>query len=191
MKKIILFHLIFIFFIFSCASEQRAERIRGIADNIKGEPVVPRHANRIYVATFKNGHPDSMINDRLLIKIKQKINTDVRLALADENDFPDLVLDGRVSEFYIQPVEFDTMGVAIKKRIRITVSVKMTDVQKKRLIFSDNNVYAFRMFSEYRAPVETEDDALDKLLEDLSGRIFSKIETGWFTDKMTPAEKGK
>jgi len=189
----IIFSLIctfFAFIVFSCASDQGLRDVREVAKGT-GEPVIPRKANKIQINAFKNGADYRILNEKLLIKVKHLIGLDSRLALAGENEDPELLLDCTINQFSIQPVEFNSMRVPVKKRMRITMKVTMKDLKARRIIFSDPNVYAQYSFSEYNPPIESEDAALDRLLSDLASRIYSKIETGWFTDRMTPMEKGK
>lgn len=162
-----------------------------LADKINGEPVVPRNANSIFIGEFDDlsGRPD--IARRLFIKVKELINRDGRLAVVTGAGAGDLLLSASVTGFQIQAVEFGEQGVPVKKRMRLTASVKLLDTPRGKLIFRDSAVQSFLEYSETVPPLMSEYQAMDALIDSMAERIRAQTITGWYTEYMTPVEKGR
>ncbi len=162
-----------------------------LADNINGEPVVPRNANSVYIPEFTDtaGRPD--IARRLFTRVKELINRDGRLAAVPDAAAGDLLLTASVTGFQIQPVEFGNQGVPVRKRMLLTASVKLLDVARGRVIFNSSAVQSFREYSEIVPPLMSEFQALDAVIDGMAERIRAQAVTGWYTEYMTPVEKGR
>ncbi len=156
-----------------------------------GEPVVPRHANTIFVPDFIDTTGRSGIARRLTLKVRDLIGRDGRLAVTPAREGADLLLEGDITGFQIQPIEYGGQGVPLRKRMRIVVSVKLLDLGNGRIIFRDRSVQSFMVYSEIRPPVMSEHQVLDSLLETLAERIRAQTITGWYTEYMSSVEKGK
>ncbi len=156
-----------------------------------GEPVVPRHANTIFIADFNDVTGRSGIARRLTLKVKDLITRDGRLAVLTEKDGADLVLIGDITAFQIQPIKYGGQGVAIRKRMRFVTSVKLIDLGRGRIIFQNREVQAFMEYSEILPPVMSEYQVIDSLIDTLAERLRAQTITGWYTEYMSSVEKGK
>jgi len=165
--------------------------VADIISKIDGEPVVPRRANTIYINPFANLTGNSIITDKLMKRVRESINRERRLAVTASPETADLLLMGRVTGFEIQNKEFNPMGIPEKKRMRITASIKLIEREGMRLIFVENGIQAFLEYSDTVPPIKQESMALEDVVLELSRRITSKTITGWYTERMTPVEKGK
>ncbi len=116
---------------------------------------------------------------------------DGRLAVVSSPLETDLVLSGKVLSFTLQNLEYNEIGQPVKKRMRITASVKLLDRINMRTVFRDSDVQSFRTYSDILPPVENEFQVLNRVIDELAERIVSQTLTGWYTDKMTNIEKGK
>lgn len=177
----------------SCAGSDKKENldIKDIVKSINGEPVVPRRANTIYIRDFVNTTPQADIVSTLTSRIEEHISKDRRLAVNNIAESSDLILSGRLTGVTIQNLKFNTMGIAEKKRIRITASVQLIERASMRLIFHEHEMQAFKEFSDIVPPIQTESMALEDVINELARRITAKTITGWYTELMTPVEKGK
>lgn len=177
----------------SCSSTEQKENldIKDIIKSINGEPVVPRRANTIYIQSFINTTQRPDLTEKLLRRIQEHISKDRRLAVNDSINSSDLILTGRIIALSIQNMKFNTMGIAEKKRLRITASVKLTERGGMRLIFHENEMQAFKEFSDTVPPIQSEDMVMEDVINELARRITAKTITGWYTELMTPVEKGK
>lgn len=162
-----------------------------LVDEINGGPVVPRNANSIFIGEFTDLSGKGDIARRLAMKVKELINRDGRLAVAPGAAGSDLVLSASVTGFQILPVEYGNQGIAVKKRMRLTASIKLLDTTRGRIIFGDSQVQSFTEYSETVPPVMSEYLAVDSVIDKMAERIRAQTITGWHTDYMTPVEKGK
>lgn len=167
------------------------EMVGKIISGFEGEPVVPRNANRLYIAPPVNGTGVPDLPERLLFKMKAHISLDGRLGVDPNDHNADLRLEVRISKFMIESLSYDGIGRAVTKRIWVTADVRLLNLKQKKVIFTENDVQAFRIFSDMVPPIVTVSQATDYVLDDLSKRLTSKTVTGWYTDQMTPLEKRK
>jgi hypothetical protein len=177
----------------SCLStnKQKDSSIKEVLKNFKGEPVIPREANKIIIPVFNNFTNQPSISLKLNAKLKEQITSDGRLAVVAENDTADLLLNGMIKAYQVQPLKFNGFDKPIQKRLRIIASIKLFDIKKEKEIFFDGYIQAFEEFSDVIPPITSEIQIQDKVLDDLAKRIALKIINGWYTILMTPIEKGK
>jgi hypothetical protein len=162
-----------------------------IVEDFDGEPVVPRSANRLFIVPPANTTGREDLSLRLMSRLREHISLDGRLGVeSDESDI-DLRLEIRIAKFFIEKLAYDEIGRAVKKRMWITADVRLLNIHRKKVIFYENDIQAFRVFSELTQPIETEDRSMENVLDDLAKRITSKTVTGWYTDQMTIIEKRK
>jgi len=162
-----------------------------VINTLNGEPVIPRRANTIYIEPFLNRTAQPDIHDRLHAMLNKHITDDGRLAITTEKTMADLLLRGIIVQYMASPVTFTDFGRPEKVRLLIAMNIMLVDLKKDRVILQNSGVQAFRTFSEIKPPVETEFQARERLIESLAKRLLSMIASGWYTDQMTPVEKGK
>jgi hypothetical protein len=176
-----------------CVSDVREDggTVRKIIDDFEGEPVVPRSANRLFIVPPANTTGREDLSLRLMSRLREHISLDGRLGVESDESNIDLRLEIRIAKFFIEKLAYDEIGRAVKKRMWITADVRLMNLHRKKVIFYENDIQAFRVFSELMQPIETEDRCMENVLDDLAKRITSKTVTGWYTDQMTIIEKGK
>ena len=172
-----------------CASGRSS--LPKLIDDINGEPVVPRAANRILVPDFRSSIGMSTVAERLTLLVRERISMDGRLAVVKDGEKADLLLEGLVRDYEIQPMEIDRTGRPEKKRMRITASARLVDTAKGRVIFHDREIQAFEIFSDLLPPVRHESLVRESVIQNLARRIALKVITGWYTELMSEVEKGK
>jgi len=162
-----------------------------IIDSFEGVPVVPQYANRIFINQPANSTGLQILAPRLYDKIKEHISLEGRLGVVPDDSISDLRLEVRIVQYTIERLRYDAVGRPVQKRMRITADVRLLNLKKKKLIFWEADIQAFRVFSELEQPIETEVQVREYVLDDLAKRITSKTVTGWYTDQMTIIEKRK
>lgn len=165
--------------------------INDVLKSLKGGTVVPQTANTILIPSFSDRSGRPTLADRLTLRIREIISQEGRLAVTTDVDNADLVLRGEVTRYELQPVAFNPMGAPVKNRVRITASVILLDKKGKREIFREREIQSFEVFSDLIPPLRSEAQTQDAVLENLARRIADKVLTGWYTDLMTPEEKGR
>lgn len=177
----------------SCGSVIETEKgsVKSVMNSMDGEPVVPRKANRIFVPDFSNRSGRESIQTLLTLKLRKFIYSGGRLALVESRENADLLLQGEVTSFTIEPVQYSVIGVPVKKRMRMAAKVTLTDASRGKVIFLGKSVQAFEEYSDNVPPVVTEESAKEKIIDALAQRITAQVESGWYTELMTPEERGK
>jgi len=187
MKK--LFLLLILFILSSCISFNDKKKDDNILNKISGGNVIPENANTIQLKGFiENNSSDR--GERLLLKIKELITTDGRLTVYNSKK-SDLVLTGTITSFFIKGLTFDAAHRPLTKRIRITVSLKLFNRQKKKVIFIEENIQSYLNYSENTQPIKTDIQAEDEVIEMLAKRITKKVISGWYTEYMSKTERGE
>jgi hypothetical protein len=165
---------------------------RKFIESFDGEPVVPRAANRLYIAppVDATGSPD--LAEKLLIKVREGVSLDGRLGVDSDDLHADLRLEIRISKYLVERLAYDAIGRAVKKRLWMTADVKLVKLdRKKKTIFFEPDIQSFREFSDLVMPIEPESLVREYVLNELALRITSKTVTGWYTDLMTDIEQRK
>jgi hypothetical protein len=182
-----------VFFAAGCLPnvKQNESSIKDVLKSFNGEPVIPREANKIIIPLFNNFTNKSSIAVKLNSKLTEQISSDRRLAVVFGNENADLLLTGMLTSYQVQPVKYNGFDKPVVKRLRITASIKLFDIKKEKEIFFDRDIQAFEEFSDVIAPITSEIQIQDKVLDDLAKRIALKTINGWYTILMTPVEKGK
>lgn len=177
----------------ACLSDIREEgtTVGKIAEKFEGEPVVPRNANRLYVAPPVNASGNDILPPKLYDRIREHISMDGRLGVETDEGMGDLRLEVRITGYQIQAMKFDEIGRVVTRRMRITADARCTDLRRRKMIFYETGIQSFREYSELVAPIESEARVLEYVLDDLAKRITAKTVTGWYTDLMTDIEKRK
>jgi hypothetical protein len=178
-------------FLLACSSIAGDTKTSKVLRGIDGEPVVPRQANRILIPSFRNNTREPAVSERLTIRLRELITMDGRLAVVSDEESADLKLKGAVLLYHLQPIHFSDSGEAVRKRLRIVVSVELIDVKSGREIFRETQVQAFRLFSEVIPPIISETQVRNNVVEELARRVAVTTITGWYTGLMTDVEKGK
>jgi hypothetical protein len=176
-----------------CSDQARRDDagLGSVLMNLKGEPVIPREANKIQVSPFSDRTGRPGLAEKLHNRIRESISRDLRLAVVADGDQADVTLEGSITSFQIQEMKFTNFRVPEKKRMRITVAMTLYKKASGSIILHEPELQAFREFSDILPPLETEPQVMETLITDLARRITAKTVTGWHTDLMTPVEKGK
>lgn len=185
--------LLFVFLLSSCITGERNDNstFSKALRSINGEPVVPRKANRIIIPYFYNFTTVSSITDKITLKVRELISMDGRLAVVSDNKDADLRLIGKIVKYHLQPVQYGNFGQPVRKRLRILATIKLVDIKNNREIFFEKDIQSFEIFSDQIPPIVDEAVVRDRVLDNMARRISIKILTGWYTDLMSPIEKGK
>lgn len=177
-----------------CASDGKEEDTTAaqFIESFDGEPVVPRAANRIYIAPPVDATGSQDLSEKLLIKVREGLSLDGRLGVDSDETHADLRLEIRIMKYLVERLSYDDIGRAVKKRLWITADVKCVRLDRKRkTVFNEPGVQSFRVFSDLVLPIEPESLVREYVLDDLARRITAKTVTGWYTDLLTDIEQRK
>jgi hypothetical protein len=176
-----------------CASDNRQDdsTTTKFIESFDGEPVVPRGANRLYIAPPVNSTAVQDLGERLLIKVRQGVSLDGRLGVDSDDTHADLRLEVRVTKYLVEKLAYDAIGRAVKKRLWITADARLHDLKRNKTIFIEKDIQAFQLFSDLVMPIEPESLVRERVLDELALRIATKTVTGWYTNLLTDIEQRK
>lgn len=160
-------------------------------EHFSKEPVIPRQADTISLSIVENRTKNSHIPEILHFRVNESLRKEGRLIPVSPEDNPDLSAYIRVLGYSIHNIDFNSHGEPVKKRMRISVTITLAETHPEKIIIRSSPVETFREYSEIQFPAETEKSALNNLLIHLADRITARITTGWYTEYMTPVEKGQ
>lgn len=178
----------------ACGPPENLKNKEGTPDflkKIRGEPVVPRSANTIYLDLKAPDDARVTIVDRLHQKLVDQLTAAGRLAVTEKRQLSDLIARIRITAIQLQVTSFDSFGTAERKRLLVTARCTLLEKKNPRPVFASAPLQAFREYSTVNAPVETDQEAEEKVLDELAARLVSQIHRGWYTDRMSDIEKGR
>ena len=176
--------------ILSCTSLQEApSQIANVIDKSTGETIIPRNANSLFIYPINNKSRRYDIEDKIMMSIRNKISLEGRLALVPDLKSAELSLECIVNNYIIENIEYRDIGRPVKMRLKILISARLYDLKRQKIIFSDPEMQSFKIYSDILSPIETEDQALEFVINNLTDRIIEKVRTGWDTKYKFPEEK--
>jgi predicted nucleic acid-binding OB-fold protein len=189
-KIVIKIYFFIILSMLSCSSLQETPgQIANVIEKSTGETIIPRNSNNIYIYPFKNKTTRQDLEDKMMMSIRNKISLEGRLALVSDVKSAELSLECIVKKYIIEFIEFRDIGRPVRMRLKIFISAKLYDIKKEKVIFFDQEMQSFKIYSDVLSPVETEDQALEFVINNLTDRIMEKVKTGWDTKYKFPEEK--
>lgn len=170
------------------ATDEKPEFLR----QIRSEPVIPRHANTLFIAPVtapeKHGDAAETLKELLI----RELTSQGRLSIINDKKYgTDLQTVIRIYTWQLQVLSFTSTGTPERKRLLVKALCSLYEKNKKSPVFYHVPVQAFIEYSSSTAPVITDSEAENMVLQDLALRIASQIHSGWYTDRMTNIEKGK
>lgn len=156
-----------------------------------GGDIVPVSAKKIYIHTFTSSETIRFNISELMIRLKKSLNRDSRLTVTENIDEAEIILAGEIIKYTIQPLIFNPQGKAELKRMRITLSLSLYNSITGEQIFQRRVVEALHEYSDIKPPIETELRAGLNLIDKITPRIAAQLFTGWYTEELTPHERGK
>jgi len=186
--------LLFTGLLAACGPPENIKKEDGAPDflkKIRGEPVVPRSANTIFIHLKAPRAENSTIVDKLRQKLVSQLTAKGRLAVTEKPQLADLAVRVTITAIQHQVTSFNSFGTPEKKRLLITARCTLREKNSHRPVFASVPLQAFREYSTVTAPVETDQEAEEKVLDELAARLVSQIHRGWHTDRMTDIEKGR
>lgn len=155
---------------------------------IDGGEVVPRESRRIHLITKGRAAPSFFLSNYELAQ-GRALNRLERFTLVEENE--QLTLMVAIEGFEEQPLEKDRFGVVTKERMKVSATMILIDTVSGGVILKEAGIEAFYVYSREVPPVTSPEAAAGKIGEMLAERIAAKVQTGWYTEQLTPQERGK
>jgi len=118
------------------------------------------------------------LETKLTDAIIDRLVYDGNLRISDR-DSADLLLMGEVIDYVRQPVKYSDAKDVLEYRLNLTVEFKVKDQRRNKIILEQKSLTADISYFVTGKDSQTEDSALDALLEDLARRVASRITHQW------------
>ena len=144
-------------------------------------PILPQHIKNITISHFANKTIHYGIEEKLTNAVTNEFLRDGRLDIAKEQQ-ADAVLSGEISQYILEPVSYDEQDVIQQYKLWIMVNLVFTDSTTNTVLWEHKDmkgVVNYFVSSSAGELVETEDEAQDRLVDDLSVDIVRRTIEGW------------
>ncbi len=160
----LIFCLLVIFFLTGCAGIER----RSIPADIRDLAVVP----------FDNSSAEPGLENILTDEIIQQFLAEGQLNLVQPGQ-ADVILEGSIDRYRRIPLIYDDRDRVQQYRLRVDISFQLIDPDTERALRSFKNIYRQTTYSDLIPPRETEYDAQERVLYQLSRDVVTSVVEGW------------
>ena len=153
--------------------------------------ILPSYYRTIYVESFQNAIPITQeTSERGFItnypELEEKVTQGVinrflfdgNLRIINKPDQADLVLTGKILDFYRQPIRRENDDTVQEYRLNLSASVTLRDKQGK-LLLEEPTLVGDTTYSLTGASAKSEVAAVDDLITDFSRRIVEWVIEYW------------
>src|SRR5881628_3595407 len=143
---------------------------------------LPEHIRIIAIPPFENATSRTEIEQRITEQILEEFIRRGRYRTQADPQGADAVLEGVVTSYVTQPVEFTARGKATRFEVTVQARVALTDLQTHTLLWSQDH-FVFR--GQYDVPEEgrsffdQEILAIDQISRDFARTIVTSILEGF------------
>jgi len=147
-----------------------------------GNRLLPEHIHTIAIPPFENSTSRSEIEQRITERLLDEFIRRGRYRTQADPAGADAVLEGVVSSFSTQPVQFTARGKATRFEVTIQAKVALTDLTTRTVLWSQDH-FIFR--GQYDVPEEgrrffdTEVLALEQIARDFARTVVTSILEGF------------
>jgi hypothetical protein len=117
-----------------------------------------------------------MLSRNLTEKLKDKIQSQTSLTLVNESG--DILIDGEITGYAVQPAAIQGDNIAAKNRLTVTVHVKYTNSKDDEFDY-DTSFSRFEDFDSNASLDAVENELIDKIADQLVEDIFNKAFVNW------------
>lgn len=144
--------------------------------NMSGASVAPAKTCQVNYIENRAEQVNPRLSNQITESLKDKIQSSTSLKLV--NNGADVVFEGTITGYNVQPQDVTAAGTAAKDRLTIVVKIKFTNEVKPENSFDQS----FSRFFEYSSGVSfpsIEQEAVDSILKELIDDIFNAAFSNW------------
>jgi outer membrane lipopolysaccharide assembly protein LptE/RlpB len=147
--------------------------------NYTFNPNVPGYIKSIAIPLFKNPRTFKYGAERVLTDaVIDEFVADGTLEVADES-VADSKLQVEIVNYKKEALSYDVQEVVKEYNLAIVVSATFTDLINNQVLWQEPSMYEAVTYYAIGPNAETEDDALDRLAEELARKIVNRTLQGW------------
>jgi hypothetical protein len=142
-------------------------------------PNVPGYIKSVAIPLFKNPRTFKYGAERVLTDaVIDEFVADGTLDVAGE-DVADSKLQVEIVNYKKEALSYDVQEVVKEYNLAIVVSGTFTDLINNQVLWQEPSMYESVSYYAIGPNAETEDDALDRLAEELARKIVNRTLQGW------------
>ncbi len=135
------------------------------------------HLKTISIKDFENLTEEYQLDTNLTDALSEDFIQDGRLRIVDIA--PDCILQGKILDYSNKLATYGSDGVD-EYEVRIMYSLTFTDLVKNEVIWKINNLVFSQLYSnDENSDIKTEDEAIEKIEQDLFDRIMRESLEDW------------
>ena len=157
-----------------------------------GVEILPEKLKSIAIPVFDNKTPYYSINEDITKKTIEKFIQNGRLTVTDAKT-ADCLLKGEVVQYWIVPLSYNENDVVEQKLLKVIVNLSLVDLQVGTVLWEETwretqagteiggivKEVRFFVSGESEHPVETEEDARARIVEELAEETVKRTIYGW------------
>jgi outer membrane lipopolysaccharide assembly protein LptE/RlpB len=142
-------------------------------------PNLPGHIKSVAVPLFKNPRTFKYGIERIMTDaVIDEFVADGSLDVASE-EVADSKLTVEIINYKKEPLSYDVQEVVKEYNLALVVSATFTDLTTNQVLWQEPRLYDSVAYYAIGTRAETEDEALERLAEDLARKIVSRTLQGW------------
>lgn len=143
------------------------------------ERELPPGAADLYVPPFRNESREIALENLLTEAAVQQFLADGRVNLVDEPGKADVVLRGTIARYSRRPVIFNARDIVQQYRVQMTARLRLMDPDTEEVLREVRGVTRRTFYSDEVAPIETEEDAQQRVVDQLARDVVRRTLRGW------------
>jgi TolB-like protein len=143
---------------------------------------LPEHIKNIAVIPFINETRRAEIEQRITESIMKELVKRGSYQVSSGKEGSDAFLEGRVTSFVTQPVQFTEEGIATRLEVTVTVKARLTESETEKILWDQQH---FLYKEQFDLP-ETESDffdqeiiAIDKIADNFARSLVTSLLEGF------------
>jgi hypothetical protein len=142
-------------------------------------PNLPGHIKSVAVPLFKNPRTFKYGAERILTDaVIDEFVADGTLDLADEN-VADSKLTVEIVNYKKEALSYDVQEVVKEYNLAVVISATFTDLTTNQVLWQEPSMYESVAYYALGSGAETEDEALQRLAEELARKLVNRTLQGW------------
>jgi outer membrane lipopolysaccharide assembly protein LptE/RlpB len=140
--------------------------------------ILPEHIKKIAIPTFKNKTFHYGLEETLTDVAIREFIVDGRLRVG-RKETADALLSGEITHYNREPLSYDNENIVEEYKIRILVDVAFRDLTTGEVLWKEKEMEGEATYSVRIEPIETEQEGLERAIEELARKIVSRAIEGW------------
>lgn len=142
-------------------------------------PNIPGHIKTVAIPLAKNPRTFKYGAERTLTTaLVDEFVRDGTLDITDEGD-ADSKLTVEIVNYKKEAVGYDVQEIVNKYNLAMVISVTFIDLTTGQVLFQEPNFYDAVQYYALGSQAETEDEALQRLCEDIAVKVVNRTMQGW------------